>query len=126
MAVEGQEEPAFARRLVFTEISSLIQSEARLVACKPESSGLAEKTPAKNGKKGAKKAQAIGSELPQLELDDTVLAMDYHKQIVAGLLASKQHDTLVEPISSSTVTAMQPIPSICQLLRFQRNSSGPL
>ncbi len=82
MAIDSDEEVAFSRRMVFVDNSNLIQSEARLRPC--GSSELTEGT-----RKGLKKAKQQAADFPRLELDHSALCMDYHNQIVAGILASK-------------------------------------
>lgn len=87
VATEGDEEACFARRMVFVDNSNLIQSEARLCPCS-HSAG-SSKISLKDSKKKMSKKPSPKADFPQLELDHSVLAMDYHKHIVAGILSSK-------------------------------------
>lgn len=74
--------------MVFVDNSNLIQSEACLKPSRSsaKSSKLSQK---ESKKKSAKSAASEAADSPQLELDHSILAMDYHKQIIAGILSSE-------------------------------------
>ena len=74
--------------MIFVDNSNLIQSEARLRPCRSSACGSKASTK-ESKKKDARKPDSETAEFPQLELDHGVLPMDYHKQIVAGVLSSK-------------------------------------
>lgn len=95
MAVEADPKPGFARRMIFVDSSNLIQSEARLISS--ASNSLPE--PPSSRKKSLKNKSSGATAFPQLELDHSVLAMDYHKHIVGGILASKQLSSCSQWIS---------------------------
>ena len=88
IAVEDGEEPSFARRMVFVGNSNLIQSEAclrptaRAAACTNTSR-------TKSIAKSSKDHQSNTSDFPNLEIDHSVLTMEYHKHIVGGIISSK-------------------------------------
>ena len=86
--------------MIFVDNSNLIQSEAHLLPSRSSASGL-KASPKESKKNVAKKLDSDKAEFPELELDHSVLAMDYHKQIVAGILSSKNTSQSLAPFMRS-------------------------
>ena len=85
VATEADGQTAYVRRMVFAENSNLIQSEARLMEAASLNTGTQVQQP--GNRKGHKAKLPKTALLPPLKLDNSKLAMEYHKHIMAGILA---------------------------------------
>ena len=83
VAVPGPE-LSHARRLVFVSNSNLIQSEARLRPRHQPGSAAGSQVQGKK-KKGKPASQGAGAATGPLQLDHSILGMEYHKALVAGM-----------------------------------------
>ena len=83
VAVPGPE-LSHARRMVFVSNSNLIQSEARLRPLHQPGSAAGSQGQGKK-KRGKAASRDAGAVTRQLQLDHSILGMEYHKAVVAGM-----------------------------------------